>query len=174
MSAKNADEKTNKTGRLKPNIIDFLIVIVVIGAIAGIFMRTGVVEQVVINNSLEKARVTFLIQDINEASGNYFHIGDRFYATTYATDMGPLESAQIMPAEAYISTIDGQMIQTFSNNKRIDVRGTFVVEGRFGDEGFLLSGVNYIAPGSTLHIQSKYIDVNMTVMDIAKVTDTAQ
>ena len=34
--------------------------------------------------------------------------------------------------------------------------------------GFLLGGNQYIAPGNTLHVQSKYMDVSLTITDIVK------
>ncbi len=164
------NETTVKTKKkIKPNVIDFLIILVVLGAIVGIALRAGVVEKVTVGNNQESARVSFLILDINDRSGDYFRIGDQFYSPTLKTQLGELESVQIMPAEVFISSQDGNLIKTYSNNNRIDVRGTFLCSGTFSDLGFLLGGNNYIAPGSTVQIQSPYIDVTMTVTDIERV-----
>lgn len=165
-------EKTVKPAknRLKPNVIDFLIILVIIGIVVSMALRTGVVEQVVPTaKKLETAEVSFLIQDINDNSGAYFQIGDEFYSPAMVMDMGTLTSVQIMPAEAFITDLEGNLIKTYSNNGRIDVRGTMECEGTFSDAGFLLGGTMYIAPGGTVQIQSPGIDVTMMITDIREV-----
>jgi len=163
-------EKTEKKAKmkLKPNVIDFLIVLVVIGAVVGIALRSGVVSEIARTDELETAQISFLILDINDNSGNYFNVGDSFRSTAYDMELGVIESVQFMPAEAYIAAEDGRLIKTYSNNGRIDVRGTMSAKGLFRDVGFLLGGTQYIAPGSTLHVQSKYMDVSLTITDIVK------
>ncbi|MBE6611702.1 MAG: DUF4330 family protein [Ruminococcaceae bacterium] len=158
----------NQKARFKPNVIDFLIVVVILGAIVGIALRAGVVDKVTQGSRMESAQVSFLILDINEQSGNYFKVGDTFTSPSLDCEVGVLDSVQFMPAEAFITTPDGHLIKTYSDNHRIDVRGTMTCEGIFSDVGFLLGGNQYIAPGSTVNIQSRTIDVFMMVTDIVK------
>ncbi len=165
MAAKNNAEKKRS---VRLNIIDFLIIIVLLGAVAGIALRSGIVKKVQLENSMEKARVTFMIQDIADTSYDYIRIGDQFMSTSHFCLFGTLESKQTFPAEAYINNEKGEMIRTFSENHRIDVRGTFLVEGTFTDEGFLLGGTNHIAPGAAVSLQSSDFAVTITVMEIEK------
>ena len=113
-----------------------------------IALRMGVVERVTNQSNVEAARISFLIQDVQEASADYFRIDD---------------------AEAFIANINGELIKTHSYNNRIDVRGTVIGSGTFTDEGFLLAGINFIAPGSTVRLQSSELDVLATVTAIEKV-----
>ncbi len=154
--------------KLRLNIIDFLIVIVIIGAVIGIALRMGVVERVTNQSNLEDARISFLVKDIQESSADYFKIGDVFKAENLDCSFGKLESRQFMPAEAFIVNETGVLIKTHSSNNRIDVRGTVVGSGTFTDEGFLLAGINFIAPGSDVHIQSSDIDVTVTITAIER------
>ena len=112
-------ENTVQTKKLRLNIIDFLIIIVLIGAAVGIALRAGVIERVTNQSNLEEAKISFLIQDIQESSA--------------------------------------------------DLRGTVVGVGTFTDEGFLLAGINFIAPGATVHIQSSDLDVNVTITGVERV-----
>ncbi|MBQ2766163.1 MAG: hypothetical protein IJF48_04190, partial [Clostridia bacterium] len=128
--------KTVKSKKFKPNIIDFLIVVVVLGAIVGIILRAGIIEKAAINSSLETVQISFLIQDINEESENYFNKGDKFYSRTHSCDLGKLETVIPRPAEAFIVDEYGMPIKTESNNHRIDIIGTVIGEGVFTDEGF--------------------------------------
>ena len=168
MAAENSAAKPAKK-KLRLNIIDFLIVIVVLGAIVGIALRFGVVEKLTNQSGMESARISFFIQDINDESSNYFVIGDEFTDAGNKCAFGKLESRQFLPAEAYITNEFGEIIKTHSDNGRIDVRGVVIGSGTFTDEGFLLDGTNYIAPGSTIHMQSKNIDVWATVTAIEPV-----
>lgn len=154
--------------RLRLNIIDFLLIIAVLGALIGIAVRAGVVERVTNQANLETAKVSFLIQDIQESSADYFGIGDEFRSLTHNCVFGKLESRQFMPAEAFIADSRGTLIKTHSANNRIDVRGVISCSGTFTDEGFLLAGTSFIAPNSGIRIQSPSIDVYITVIDIAK------
>ena len=162
----NTEKKAK--AKLKPNVIDFLIVLVVIGAAIGIALRSGAMDNIAKAQKLEAAQISFLILDINDNSGNYFNVGDSFRSTAYEQDLGVIESVQFMPAEAFITTEDGRLIKTYSNSGRIDVRGTLSAKGVFSEVGFLLGGTQYIAPGNTIHVQSKYMDVSITITDIVK------
>ena len=163
--------KTVKSKKFKPNIIDFLIVVVVLGAIVGIILRAGIIEKAAINSSLEKVQISFLIQDINDESENYFNKGDRFYSRTHTCDLGKLETVIPRAAEAFIVDEYGMPIKTESNNHRIDIIGTVIGEGVFTDEGFLLEGVNYIAPGSYILFDSPNVVGGLTVTDIQRISN---
>lgn len=165
-----AENTKPQTKKLRLNIIDFLIIIVVIGAVVGIALRMGVVERVTNQSNLEEARISFLIQDIQESSADYFKTGDIFYADGFDCEFGKLESRQFMPAEAFITNMNGELIKTHSSNNRIDVRGTVIGAGTFTDEGFLLEGINFIAPGSGMHIQSTELSFYVTITGIERVS----
>lgn len=167
----NIQSKPRKIRKFKPNIIDFLIVVVIIGAIVGIVLRTGIVEQVTINSNLEKARVSFRIADISEDAGNYFGIGDVFYSETHRATLGALETYSIMPAEVYVVNDRGELIKTNSISGTIDVRGVITCEGFFTEDGFLLGGSSYIAPNSEITVKTTNLNATLTVTDIEKVTE---
>lgn len=160
-------------GKLRLNIIDFLIVIVILGAVVGVVLRMGVVKQVTNQSKLEEVRISFLIQDIQEGSADYFKLGEEFKAASLGCDFGKLESRQFMPAEAFITNINGEMIKTHSSNNRIDVRGTVIGSGTFTDEGFLLAGINFIAPNTSIRLQSSDLEFWATVTGIEKIEKTS-
>lgn len=179
----------NKPKKLKPNIIDFLIVIAILAAAAGILLRTGIMDDAIDSlaagrGQVEKVRIKFLIQDINRDSYDYFIVGDRYLASSLKNcDAGELEYVDPMqPAEAYINTISGEIIKTTSplldpgdpmSFTRIDVTGAIVCEGIYDKDGyFLMDGEHSVTPGSVIRITSKNIDVALTVMDIERMSET--
>ena len=161
--------KAKKTNKLKPNIIDFLIVIILIGAVVGIVMRMGVVDKIVTGNHLEKAQISFIIRDINDESETCFNQGDVFYNRTNKYVIGTLEASTPRLAEKYAEDASGRLIKTTSSENRIDVLGTLVGEGIFTEKGFFIDGVNYIAPGSEILFDSTNIIGTLTVTDIRPV-----
>ncbi len=132
-------------------------------------MRFGLVERVTNQAGMTGARISFLIRDINEGSLDYFGIGDTFYDKEHDCLLGTLESRQFMYSEAFVTNERGEIIKTNSENHRYDVRGAVIGSGTFTDDGFLLDGVNYIAPGSTIHVQSRDLDVILTVTAVERV-----
>ena len=172
MGAENTAK--SKKNRMRLNIIDFLIIIVLIGAVVGIAMRFGLVEKVTNQAGMTQARISFLIRDINEGSLDYFGIGDNFYDKDHDCVFGVLESRQFMYSEAFIANERGEIIRTNLENKRYDVRGAVTAAGTFTDDGFLLDGVNYLAPGSTLHVQSRDLDVILTVTAVERIDTVSE
>ncbi len=175
------ENTTKKTRKFKPNIIDLLIVVAVLGALAGIALRTGIVEKVITNSSVESARISFLVQDISSDSYNYFIPGDVFYSDTHKCYFGTLEEKPYdLPAEMFIEGADGKLIKSYSpadpddptRSERIDVRGKVLSSGVFSDEGFLLGGTTYIAPGSKLIVESKNITASIMVTGVEKLNPT--
>ena len=123
---KTATDAKPAGGKLRLNIIDFLIVVVILGAIIGITLRFGLVERITNQSGLTSARISFLILDINDESWNYFAVGDRFIDAEHDCELGVLESRQFIPAEAFIVNEYGELFKRNSGNEqRIDVRGTY-------------------------------------------------
>ncbi len=164
--------KTPKTRKFKPNIIDFLIVIVILGAIVGIIMRTGVVDKIVVNNRLEKAQISFIIRDISDQSESCFNKGDVFYGKSHACVVGTLESVIPRLAEKYVADASGRLIKTTSSENRIDILGTLIGSGVFTEQGFFVDGSIYIAPGTEITFENKNIEGVLTVTDIQPIEGT--
>lgn len=174
-----SDTAKKKGGKLRPNVIDFLIVIVIIGAVCGIALRGGVVEKIATNTSSEQARIHFLVEDISGTSYDAFVPGDDFYSKNHGCYLGKLENPSQMPAEKLIPTLEGGMSASVSpaidvndpnsDSYRVDVRGELVGSGVFSEEGFLVNGSTYIAPGSEFTMESKNVSVTAVIVKIEKI-----
>ena len=151
------------------NAIDLLILILFIGCIAGFIVRYQVVDIVKSTNNQENASVSFYINDIKETSEAFFAEGDKFFIVGSGDYLGLLEGGFVFePAEEFNETSDGRYVKSASKSGRSDMRGSFLSNGTFSNEGFLLNNTKYIAPGSTLSIQSGKILVNVIVTDVSR------
>ncbi len=174
---KNTDKKT----KFRPNVLDFLIVLVILGAIIGIGIRSGVVEKIITNSNATPARISFIAENISSASYDFFVKDEAFYSKTLGCYVGTLESTSSMPAKFLQSTANGEMIPVHSpaidpddptsESYRIDVEGSLIGSGLFTDEGFLVNGTTYIAPGSEFILESKSISVTVTILDITPISE---
>ena len=174
-----SENTQKKQIKFRPNIIDFLIVIVIVGAVIGIAMRMGVVEKITTNSSMSEARISFLVEDINSTSFDAFREGDDFYSKNHGCYLGKLESKGKMPAEKLVTTINGDVVASVSpardssdpnsDSYRVDVRGDIIGSGVFSSEGFLANGTTYIAPGSKFTMESQRVSVTVTITDITEI-----
>ncbi len=170
MSEKNI--KTKKERKFKPNIIDFLIVIIAIGVVVGIVMRMGVIDKITVGNKLEEARISFIIRDISGESESYFKNGDPYNSKTHQCYIGTLETINSRRAVKYIENENGRMVKTESADNRIDMLCTLIGEGTFTSDGFFLGGSTHIAPGSEINFTSPNIVGVFTVTDIQPIDGT--
>ena len=183
MSEHTSEVKTPK--KFKPNIIDFLVVIAVIAAIAGVAIRAGIVDDAIesaVENDTpdEYALLTFVVNNVNVDSYGAFMPGDEFKAANYSMcSVGVLqEKSDISPAVMYITAADGSVISVASPPKdendpdsfdRVDFSGVIKSAGSFDEEGyFLLDGTHAICPGSQISLVDKDVVVTVTVVDVKK------
>ena len=151
------------------NGIDLLILILLIGCIAGIIVRYQVVDIVKSTSTQENASIAFYVKDIKETSEEFFAEGDKFFIVSSGEYFGALEGGFVFePAEVFNETADGQYIKSASVSGRSDMRGSFFSSGTFSSEGFLLGNTKDIAPGSTVSVQSGKILINIIVTDVTR------
>ena len=74
-----------------------------------------------------------------------------------------------MPAMFETQYKDGKSIAvSYPEASRIDVKGAIASRGKMGDNGYLVGGTTYIAPGSELLVQSEHMDFVLKITDIVK------
>ena len=168
----NTNTKQKKTKKFKPNIIDFLIVIIIIGAIVGIVFRNNAIGQIAPQSELEQVRISFRVADISEAAGECFNVGDTFYSDSFGCVFGTLESAWTNPAEMYVVDQSGTVHKKEAINDRVDLRGTFTGEGIFTQDGFfLLGGLHYISANSEVTVESPSVSSRIVITDVERITE---
>ncbi len=181
------EESIKKVRKFKPNIIDALLVLAIIAAIAGIAIRSGIAEKVTetvkeYNTPMEKVKISFTVSDINRASFETFTPGDVFRAASmYYEQFGVLETVEMAPAEKYVENVHGQIVKSYSpltdpdvpdSYARIDVSGTFTsADGKFENGIFKLNGIYDVIPGLEIRIVDKDIDVNIKITNVERITE---
>lgn len=165
-----ADNKNNTVfaGEKKKrrfNIIDLLIILALVAVVAAIGFRYNLVEKIGVKSEEDTVVISFLIQDIKETSADALVLGDMFYWEVNKMLIGELISKKPSFAEAFIENNEGILVKLYNENS-YDVRGEIKAKGKIKDDGFMLGGTQFLAPGKILYVESKNIMVNITITNI--------
>lgn len=155
--------------KIRFNAIDVFIIIALIGCIVGLVLRYQLVDLIRNSDGENNAIISFRVSNIQEASKDYINDGDKFFIVEgsnkldFGTVKGKIDWA---PSEVYNFDNEGNYVLS-SKTGRIDVRGKVLASGMFTDEGFLLGDTKYIAPGSSISVQSSKIEITIQITDIS-------
>lgn len=152
--------------KFRVNILDFVIFAAVVLCIAGVFLRSGKKST---DEKLETqtAVISFSISNVQAASADCFRDGDLVYSESLGCSMGRMigDSIVATPAVLYIED-NGSVVEAVSGLNRVDIRGSFVSEGKMSESGFLIGGTQYVAPGMTTLVYLPNINVNILITDV--------
>ena len=153
----------------KFNIIDFLIIVAIIGCAAGVFLRYDLATKIGLNSNKDEVEISFVVVGLREGSTEALVEGDTIYWEQNGMELGKLVSKEISEAVHYILD-DNFEYQKQYNKIRFDVRGVISAKGNMTDGGFMLNGTQFIAPGKELKIQSKNISTTVTVTAVKHIS----
>ena len=155
--------------KLKFNILDVAVIVLLAGALAGIMMRYSVIDRIGTTSASDEAQIEFVAVNLRDITVNAFVEGDVFYWKQNGIRVGSLESKTRDYTEVMIHNSDFEIVKTY-NDQRYDVTGVLRASGSFTDDGFMLSGTQYIGPGKEMVLQSKNITVTVTITAITPVS----
>lgn len=162
-------EKEKKSGF---NIIDLIIILFVILAVVGIFMRYNLADQINLNANGDTFEIEFVIWNIQEASQQYLHSGKSFYITIESIKIG--EITEILdvrnPAVFYAENGRGEVIKT-EYPGRIDVTGIMTSTGRSTKDGNMINGNLFVAPNKEFLVHTGEWEGIINVISVKKINN---
>ncbi len=159
--------KKTETGKIRFNIIDFLIIVIVIGCIVGVIMRYDIIDKLVLDSKRDEVKVSFMITGISPQIADQIKDGDEFYVVGASTSLGVLMDHTVSNAEKVEANENGFPVRSYDDTLR-DVRGTFDSFGVQNENGFFLGGTLFIAPGKTLTIESRNVRISVIITEISQ------
>ena len=159
-------EKSGK--KLRFNILDAVVILLLAGAAAGIMLRYSIAENMGKKSRQQEALIEFVAAEVRESTYDAFVIGDKFIWKQNGKTVGTLEKRSSRAAEAIIRNSNFEMVKA-ANPARFDVTGTLKAYGVFTGDGFMLDGTQYIGPGKEMILQSKNITVTVTITKVTEV-----
>ncbi|MBQ3100423.1 MAG: DUF4330 family protein [Clostridia bacterium] len=161
--------KRSDSDKIRFNIIDFLIIVIAIGCIAGVIMRYDIIDKIVVDRERDEVSVSFMITGISPQISDQIKDGDEFYVVGANTRLGVLEDHTVSNAEKVEANENGFPVRSYDDTSR-DVRGTFTSYGVNNEDGFFLGGTLFIAPGKTLTIESRNVRISVIITEISRGT----
>lgn len=161
-----------KSGKLRLNLLDWIIIAALLLSAVGVWFRYGFSENWKNKKNLVTAQISFSVSDIKETTytGGYFREGTQvFNADNDNTLIGVFageDKFSYIPAKYYVTTKTGETIIKQSVTDRIDVTGAIISEGIKNENGFFYGGSTYIAPGQIVIICSQDLKLMVLITDI--------
>ena len=160
--------KDNK--KFKFNIIDLIILLFVILAVAGIIIRYDLAEDIRFRATGEEFEIEFMVMNIQGGTERYLQAGERFYIRLESIEIGQvIDIIDVREAVRYVETIRGDIVRS-SSPERVDVTGVMRSRGRTAAGGVMLNGNEFVTVNSTLFIHTGRRECWIIITDIRPVS----
>ncbi len=147
------------------NVIDLLIIFTAIALIFSTVMRYRS-QSVLPKEEQVGVKIRFLIENLSEELVGGIAIDQKLYLTNEEMLLGTLQSLDIRKAQIAVTDENGAIV-IMESNHAYDVYGTLHASGVMSENGFLLDGTTYLAPGQNCAVKSKNLAVSILITDIS-------
>ena len=137
----------------KFNVIDFIIIVLVLGAIIAMVVRYNLVEKLVTDDVRDEVEISFLATGISPEIASGITDGSEYFTESNGMSVGELLSHTVTDSKIVISNEYGQPVVSSDKTKK-DVSGVLKSGGVMTEDGFMLDGVTFVCAGKNLKIQS--------------------
>jgi hypothetical protein len=178
-----ANIKNSKTerGRVRFNVLDAFIIILVIAAVVGVYFRYSILDFLRSDMNAEKYVVTYSMDDIRYTTPNYIHADDKVYFASSGELFGTIirESENqgvlnIMPASKEFVDSSGAIKKVFYPNSesRVTAKGRLLCDGGYDSNGaFFINKNTYVSAGQILSVRTDMVSVSIRILSIEPYTE---
>ena len=161
--------KENKKVRF--NIIDLIIILFVILALVGIFLRYDMADQLNLSARGEVFEVEFIVRDIMRGTEHHLHPGATLHIGIDSVPLGVItEIWDVRDSLESVNDIYGEIMRSYQPD-RVDVIGVMRSTGRTTSEGYrLINGNAFVTTGSWWLAHTGFREVVIRVIDVTTVT----
>jgi hypothetical protein len=156
--------------KIKFNIIDVVIILFIILAVIGIFIRYDIADDINFNASGETFEIEFIVEKILSGTEVYLQAGEKFYINIERTEIGMVkEIIDIREAVENVPTNHGEIVKSTLPD-RVDVTGIMTSRGRTTADGsIMLNGNIFVTENKEFFIHTGKRECWIRVMSIKKV-----
>ena len=164
------NQNASQSMKLRFNVIDVLIVLIVLACVVGLIVRFSNVGDFSSAESLKTYDVYFSVSNIAYTAEDAFVQGDTVTLADSGAILGEFAGLEsILPAEFFARDESGNLIVVnYPESTRIDVTGRIVSHGVMTENGYLLNGTTYIAAGTAYSVQSEHMDFVLEITNIVE------
>ena len=173
---KRPKQPRRASGKPHFNLLDGLIVILVLLCVCGVYFRYTAYDDLLHRVNKQDYVLSFEVQDLRYTTPNYVNVGDEVRLADDGAVLGRFMAGaesltgalQITPATAYFTDAGGNVVEVSypDGESRVDVSGRILCSGTLGADGFCLGGTRYLAPGSSLAVQTDFVSFTILITAI--------
>ena len=154
----------------KFNVLDWIIIAVLVFALASIALRFFNRQEIAGASSSGKYAISFSVKDVRYSTADAFIKGDGVYVATDDTYIGTFERLDSNnPAAYYADDPDSGTVKVYyPEGTRVDLTGTIISEGVMNADGYFVGGSYFIGPGKLMTVYTSHVYVELTVNSITK------
>ena len=147
------------------SIIDFIIIVLAVVLVIGIFARYDVIGKLFDKTTLTDATITFIAEAVTPEEAEALSEGKVLYLD--GSSFGTVLTVAKENAQIYTENESGKLVVKEGTDK-LDVSGTVKVKVLKTDGGYLLGGDEFIAAGSTFTVKASGVILNITVLSLTE------
>lgn len=151
-----------KSTKLKFNIIDFLILLIVVGLAVVFVFRNNMVSE--FNSTPQTISYVVKIGDIQKESYDLIGVGSVLYNYETNTAIGEIKSKRCEDASMYTVLTNGEIKKTYIPD-RIDVYLEVEASGTVDEHGCMIDGTLFVASGKMISCCVDKLYFNAEVRD---------
>ena len=156
--------------KIRFNIVDVVIILFVILALVGIFLRYDMADQLNLRARGEIFEVEFIVRDIMRGTEHHLHPGATFHIGIDSVPLGVItEIWDIRDSVSSVFDMYGEIVRSYQP-ERVDVIGVMRSTGRTTSEGYrLINGNAFVTTGSAWLAHTGFREVTIRVIDVTTV-----
>lgn len=147
------------------NIIDVAILLIVVAAVFGFVMKSGILEKVSLSTNDRNIEVTFRIERIKSENASGYKVGDTLTDTETGASLGQITAVRQESAQDIVTKADGSAVLA-AVPKYVNVYITIQGEGTKTALGNFINGNRHVAPGGKVNIGTYFSRGGATVMKV--------
>ncbi|MBO4770713.1 MAG: DUF4330 family protein [Clostridia bacterium] len=145
------------------SVIDFVIILVAVAAVAVAFIKSGLYDRLIVHREKVEATITFVLENASEAVlADFRSEAPVYYSERQISKLDGISSA---PQISYVEGNDGKLIAVESGD-RFEIEGRFRCTLTTASDGYLIDGAKYVSPGTELCIRLGNSVVTVTVISL--------
>ena len=153
--------------KTKINVLDISLILILILAIAGAFVRNNKNEIKLLNESSKDTIITINASDPNHAVIGNISVGDKLYVTTNGREFGKVISVVRKNGSSYELNDNNIFEENFTPNKPEAVI-RIKTKYKHSKNGMLSSSGIFIAPGTVLELENDILKFSAKITSASK------
>ncbi len=154
-----------KKSKFRLNWVDLLIVVLVIGLVAGTYMKFRVSDKTSVAEPQTPITYQVLLANVRQGTVDAIQVGDTLYDDDSGRDIGVIQAVDVSPATSLVQDTEGALHWADTDN-RFDLILTVEGKGTVSGNSYVINRIYSLNVGSFRQFYTKYSTWQGRIWDI--------